>query len=250
MHLTPLTPAHLPSCATLTANAFLDDNLFTYLNPRRHAYPAYFRQYFLRLLRFELNQAGTALRVCVSDDADGWWDESVGEEVLGWALWEWHGEERGSREGDVWAVDGWGKRFERFAAGLEKRYTAFFNLDPSTSAENVKTYLDVMAENATDEFLNEKDGYIWLGFIATDPKFQRKGVGKKLLRWGFKLADDEGVPIGLESSPVGGLLYEKSGFEDVGTIKIAHIEDRVMVRWPNREKKGIKTDDKIEKAEP
>ena len=51
---------------------------------------------------------GCAIRVIVSDDTDDWWDERVGSEVLGFALWERVGKE--AFDGEAWGKDGWMKR--------------------------------------------------------------------------------------------------------------------------------------------
>lgn len=116
MHITTLTTQLLPSVATLGALAFADDELFAFLRPGLHRYPGYLRAHFARKLRLELNRPDVAVRVMVSDEGDGWWDERVGEEVLGYAVWERNGNGNGNgkREDEgCWGGngdgDGWWK---------------------------------------------------------------------------------------------------------------------------------------------
>ncbi|KAF2111985.1 acyl-CoA N-acyltransferase [Lophiotrema nucula] len=57
--------------------------------------------------------------------------------------------------------------------------------------------------------------HIYLHLLHTDPKFQGRGAGSALIRWGFRRADELGLPIYLESTPDGHKFYEKQGFEDI-----------------------------------
>ncbi|TLD33815.1 hypothetical protein PspLS_00968 [Pyricularia sp. CBS 133598] len=57
--------------------------------------------------------------------------------------------------------------------------------------------------------------HLHLGILACSPKYHRLGAGGALLRRGFELADAEGLPTFLESSPEGYNLYKRNGFEDL-----------------------------------
>ncbi|KAE9364463.1 hypothetical protein N431DRAFT_489024 [Stipitochalara longipes BDJ] len=59
-------------------------------------------------------------------------------------------------------------------------------------------------------------GYLYMAILGVDPKFQRMGVGKKLLEWGLEKADREGIECWIEASPAGKPLYEKFGWREVG----------------------------------
>lgn len=63
-----------------------------------------------------MNQPNVAVRVMVSDDNDEWWDEGVGSEVLGYAIWE----RNGSGE-EIWGGDGWLKS-EFWCMGRRTRF--------------------------------------------------------------------------------------------------------------------------------
>lgn len=59
-------------------------------------------------------------------------------------------------------------------------------------------------------------GYLYMAILAVEPKFQRMGIGKKLLEWGLDMADREGLETFIEASPAGKPLYEKMGWRVVG----------------------------------
>jgi len=59
-------------------------------------------------------------------------------------------------------------------------------------------------------------GYLYMAILAVEPKFQRMGVGRKLLEWGLDMADREGLEAFIEASPAGKPLYEKMGWREVG----------------------------------
>lgn len=62
--------------------------------------------------------------------------------------------------------------------------------------------------------------------LTTDPKHQRRGAGKMLLRWGTDIADESRVlPCYLEGSPTGHAMYRSAGFEDVESL------DMNMSKW-------------------
>ena len=234
MHLIPLTTDLIPACATAGANAFADDNLFLFLRPHKFRYPTYLRSHFVRVLHKRLNAPGLVGRAIVSDDNDKWYDESVGGEVMGYALWERRGN---AFDHKFWGEDSIGRLFERFAVELETKHSNFFRLDKSSDYGNLQAYLDAANAGGSifETCLEQYPEHIWLAFLAVDPKFQRKGVGKRLMQWGMKRADVESIPLGLTSSPAGEKLYFDCGFEQVGVFLLEHgetvIEDKCMIRW-------------------
>lgn len=62
---------------------------------------------------------------------------------------------------------------------------------------------------------NETD----LAMLHTDPKFQGRGAGRKLVEWGTKKADELDLPAYLEASPSGHPLYLRCGFQDFDIMK-------------------------------
>ncbi|MCJ1243858.1 hypothetical protein MMC30_001055 [Trapelia coarctata] len=235
MHIVPLSPSLISPCAAVTRAAFGDDELFEWLLPHRFTYPAHWQQSVVNRLHMRLNSPGMMVRVALSDKEDEWWDESVGSEVLGYTIWERNGKWREYEA--VWGKDGLAKKFERFAAKLAAKYSDLLHIDQTVDYEHMALYR--AGSSAYDKVMDDQIGkggdHIWLTVLGVDPRFQRKGIGKRLLRWGLKRSDEEGVPIGLCASPVGCKLYRSVGFEDAGILEIEGlpIKDVTMVRWPN-----------------
>ena len=120
MHTVPLTLAMLPDTATAGALAFAEDSVFKILHPRLQKYPDAYRLHFVRVLRQRLHKPGLVVRVAISDDNDEWWDEKVGEEVLGYAVWARNGKKDRWNK-DIWGRDGFWKREYQNGASRHKR---------------------------------------------------------------------------------------------------------------------------------
>jgi GNAT superfamily N-acetyltransferase len=108
-----------------------------------------------------------------------------------------------------------------------------FNLDMIASKEREAEFADNMRGNKDmDPVTKGKNGFIWLADLAVDPRFQRKGIGKKLLAWGFEKADAEDLPIGQWASVEGNRLYRQVGFVEVGVYEVANVRGTGFIRWP------------------
>jgi GNAT superfamily N-acetyltransferase len=59
----------------------------------------------------------------------------------------------------------------------------------------------------------------YLEFLIVDPLHQRKGLGRKLVRYGLELADKEGVCASVIASEAGDGLYVSCGFVAVGWMQ-------------------------------
>jgi GNAT superfamily N-acetyltransferase len=66
---------------------------------------------------------------------------------------------------------------------------------------------------------------IELEALHTLPEHERKGAGTALMEWGIRLADSEGLPIRLLSSPHGFELYRRFGFVELGRVTVD------LARW-------------------
>lgn len=88
--------------------------------------------------------------------------------------------------------------------------------------------MDVTRENA----MKGKE-YWFLKLLAIDPKYQRKGLGTMLVKWGTERSNKEGIDAWLESSPMGKGAYLKAGFRVLGMDKIDHPRAKKgYVEWP------------------
>jgi predicted N-acetyltransferase YhbS len=56
--------------------------------------------------------------------------------------------------------------------------------------------------------------------LNTSPKFQRRGLGSQLVKYGLEKADGDEVMVYLSGSPMGVPVYRKLGFEEVGRLEL------------------------------
>lgn len=59
-----------------------------------------------------------------------------------------------------------------------------------------------------------------LNFCFTQPKHRRRGVGRLLMEWGIKKADELGLPSYIEATDIGLKLYEAYGFKVEGELDL------------------------------
>ncbi|GFF26533.1 hypothetical protein IFM61606_05328 [Aspergillus udagawae] len=104
---------------------------------------------------------------------------------------------------------------EMVALSDEARATAAQMAQLRPAGMNVAVYDAVLTalEETRQKYVQEDD--IVLELLVTHPQHQGKGVGKALLDWGMRMADERHVRIYLEATPEGYPLYRKSGWRDV-----------------------------------
>ncbi|MCJ1475484.1 hypothetical protein MMC13_004147 [Lambiella insularis] len=232
----PLLNAYLPKLGPIAASAFLDDEYLNFLMPGIKQYPLAFERTFMDRIKVRLYGKHSVVRVAVSDDSDAWWNEEVGEEVLGFSTWDRNGTLTAEEE-NVWGRDSLAKSFERLALTLKHQYVALFSLDLISSPSNIADFNTTMEPNKTfTAILHDQSRSIWLGNLAVDPRFQRRGIGKRLLRWGLERAGREGVRVGQWASRAGDTLYESVGFEKVGEYRFGKVRGWGFLWWPDVEK--------------
>ncbi|KAL7932459.1 acyl-CoA N-acyltransferase [Trichoderma chlorosporum] len=56
--------------------------------------------------------------------------------------------------------------------------------------------------------------------LSVSPKFQRRGIGSALLRWGTKICDEAGVFAWVHSSEPAWKIYEKAGFQVIRALDV------------------------------
>ncbi|EMD00454.1 hypothetical protein BAUCODRAFT_28808 [Baudoinia panamericana UAMH 10762] len=141
--------------------------------------------------------------------------------------------------------------------GMAKWNVYAHNTLPDLSAvqyrENLWDSDDGMAYASTlvNVFLKERNAAIRqsggnlvsLDILAIDPKYQRRGVGDALVKWGTGKADELGVQAVVESSVFGKGLYEKNGFVFIKDVKVEAPEpwlgrDAGQFAWLIRPKKS------------
>lgn len=221
MLIRPLSRPDLPAVSQITHRAFSHDELFTWLYPHQDKYPDDLRRYQLIRLRTRLVQKGSHGFVAESEEGDAEW--SGKPEILGFAFYI-----RGGRDekAERWREDGWFEKLERSLLSWEIWYEETF-LAHASSPANLRLF-----RQASDyKFYSLLPSYWHLGLLGIDPKFQRRGIGAKLVRFGQDIAREEQVPVTLEASVMGRGLYAKLGFLVVEESAIVEGLDGVAMVW-------------------
>ncbi|KAL2822768.1 acyl-CoA N-acyltransferase [Aspergillus cavernicola] len=91
------------------------------------------------------------------------------------------------------------------------------SLPEGVNREIYDGFFEILKEKGK-RYFREDD--IVLEYLATDPKAQRKGVGKALLRWGMDKADQQQKRIYLEATTEGFPLYAAMGWKALDTVEI------------------------------
>ena len=122
-------------------------------------------------------------------------------QLVGMAHWEFHLKERTEAELDAEAAE---KAKEEPDAAIDRGFADKFFADIGRIRR---------------ETMGGKP-YILLHLLATHPDHHRRGVGAMHLNWGAQKADEFGLPMMLEASPIGRPLYEKNGYVKVGDLPV------------------------------
>jgi GNAT superfamily N-acetyltransferase len=136
-------------------------------------------------------------------------DEANGE-IAGLSVW--------AAQGDCSLLNKWTAEVPRWWAverallGLEAKYHRYVT-DTVVDWEFIDDF------HKTVEASTEKTPpclHLWV--LEVDPKFQGKGVGKALMAWGKKLAEEEDLPLVLESNLEATGFYGKMGMKRIDDV--------------------------------
>ncbi|KAM0194423.1 hypothetical protein ACHAPC_000897 [Botrytis cinerea] len=226
MHLRLLKRDDLPALADLGTEAFRDDNLQTILFPPEAVANGSLRRSINLRIRKRLVEAGTHCYVSMSDEDDEFWSGTP--ELLGYAFWTRVGKSEAAKK---WQTDTLFSsmisptfylvnpliiktELERTLIGAEMWYSEYF-LDRDRPWDKIH----YMRNLSIDHFGSIPE-YLELAALAVHPKFHRRGIGGMMLRYGIDLAQKEQVPLVLEASRAGTLLYTKNGFRETGRTEM------------------------------
>ncbi|PHH59724.1 hypothetical protein CDD81_2642 [Ophiocordyceps australis] len=109
---------------------------------------------------------------------------------------------------------------------------------PSANDEACRLFYGTLRSNWVKHMAGKP--HIYLEYLHTDPKHQRRGAASLMLKWGADQADQLGLPIYLEATEAGKPQYEKHGFQTIGTAAIdfskwgasSNMEPFLMLRQP------------------
>jgi len=101
-------------------------------------------------------------------------------------------------------------RPSNFKAGL------LLSTDLDEPLSPIGQYINSAVKDFLDTWLKGTK-FIYLALLMTDPKFQQRGIGSALLKWGHERANHDKVNSALIASPVGHPLYQSLGWKDIST---------------------------------
>ncbi|KAF8545222.1 acyl-CoA N-acyltransferase [Trichophaea hybrida] len=222
--------------------AFIDDKLFAISHPQRKQYPEDFRRSFATLFRDRLlapncltlvaeTEAGDVVADGINVSRGGmWWELRFGYEM---------------EESEV--DDDGGIDLERYLTTLFSYPLSLFACKDRSTEPGLQATVRAAFEEAERMLWPAGKGGNWhLKLLVIHPRWQRRGVGRKLCEMGLGEARKEGVPAMLESSPVGLGLYVSLGFRQVRELIVREFRGP-MLRWdPQCDEDAVESTDRRE----
>jgi GNAT superfamily N-acetyltransferase len=232
MHIRPFARADLSAMADIMAENNLTDTLSRFMTRDIEKYPFTYRMGCLRFLTGIVEGRGAVTFVAETDEEDAGADTdstTTGTPVLtGYIIFyrhtlnpsnnHWH---------QIYNAD-WISSLDRFLLGLKARYnrTPWFMRSEHTFNHTHMSQIGYLLGRPWDQEVFGES--IEVLHCYTRQSFQRGGVGRMLMAWGKERAVEEGVPVIVAGSPVGGVAYRAMGFVDVGS---AGAEDGGFAEW-------------------
>ena len=230
MHIRLATAHDVSETATLSVSAFADDELLEWMNPQRAAYPAHYRAAFLLRYQERFWSPNFVFYVAETDEGDEDWSGAA--EVVGYAIWSRRGNSEVAKR---WRRSqySWRATVEVALLQIEEWYSDTIKADKSLDYSKREKF---RAAASTD--FEDVDEMWKLNNLATDPRFQHRGVAGMLIAWGQEQARRENVCVGLTASKVGQGVYRKKGFRMYGELPWPGFIDVPLMIWEPEGKKG------------
>ena len=230
MHIRLATAHDVPATASLSVSAFANDELFEWMSPHRAAYPTHFRAQFLLRYQTRFWSSDYVFYVAETDEGDKDWSGAA--EVVGYAIW--------SRRGNSETAKRWRQSQESWRATIEVALLRIeeWYLDTIKADKSLDYSKRDQLRTAPSTDFEDVDEMWKLNNLATDPRFQHRGVGGMLIAWGQEQARRENVCVGLTASIVGQGVYRKKGFRMYGVLPWPGFIDVPMMIWEPEGKEG------------
>ncbi|KAI5791424.1 acyl-CoA N-acyltransferase [Pyronema domesticum] len=215
-HLRPARLSDITQLSSLAASAYLNSGLTLYRSPLAHTYlPDYLHSFYLRLLSKLLNPRtitlvayttsidppnlfnpdGPGYKGPVSDSEPKTTEHIIG--TLAYSIPPSHPTPASSHP-----------FFPRLYHRLYHLFSSYFFTDRSLHPFRAPHFLNTC--NPAGKFIGDNNYYIQT--LAVSPAWQRRGVGREMMRGLLEAAGGEGREVWLEASPTGERLYEALGF--------------------------------------
>jgi GNAT superfamily N-acetyltransferase len=236
MHIRPFQRADLSAMADIMAKNNLTDTLSRFMTRDIDKYPFTYRMGCLRFLTGIVEGRGTVTFVAETDPEDtpsnptpgttaasdgGGNDDAVGgttaPTLTGYISFHRH---TSSPSTDHWHQNynaDWLSSLDRYLLSLKARYngTPWFMRSEHTFNHDHMSRIGYLLNRPWDQEVFADS--IEVLHCYTRQSYQRRGVGKMLMQWGKERAIEEGVPLIVAGSPIGGVAYRAMGFVDVGS---------------------------------
>ncbi|KAL8853029.1 MAG: hypothetical protein Q9221_002059 [Calogaya cf. arnoldii] len=208
------------TAASISVSALAKDELYRYTNPYAGQEPSSFRDFLLRRVKLRNVLPGYVIWVAVTDDSEGLRDglETIllkaQDSYVG--LFQLDKSVSPSRTSELGALG--------FLTG------EFADIAERWHLQNLVVSQHLMMAVSPSRRVALADASV----AQVDPRYQRRGVGARLVSWGVEQAEVERVPITLTTSTVAEPLYRKSGFKTYKLTNMPGIRMGVpsLILWP------------------
>ncbi|KAJ2992466.1 hypothetical protein NUW58_g2159 [Xylaria curta] len=219
MLIRPACQEDIPQAAAVAVAAYMDDAQDVYMYPNRASYPNLYLKAKSDIIKGSFEDPTALPIVAVLDETDGDWKGSA--EIVGYCIWY--------REGpDAPQEDSNGPKSKQpTIKRILNRIRTYDIVDylsdlanPILSASHARAMAKECSDPNSRQFepnYTKPRHYFGVYDIGVDPKFQRRGVARKLMTWGIEKSKEENLPVFLSSTPAGKPLYLDLGFRTVGT---------------------------------
>ena len=237
-YMRPMLASDLPAVATLSAHAYLEEEVYGPIWSHRESEPAVFpawREWHLRMAKNAFNiKGGQCWVMCCRDTAKQSGRQAAAasgnrspaqtndEQVVALAVWERCGASQTARAWDQ-TNSSWYHAIERQLLSWEYTAAELLRIYGRAYNRRLCAAFDDLCGDAWDKWADAYPERWHLSNMAVDPTHAGRGIGKRLLQWGLDHARAEGVPVTLFASFAGRKLYDKQGFR--------------AFDWPNRDRR-------------
>ena len=238
----PALRSDIPALADMSLLAWEHDALCKWVWQFRKEYPISFRNSYVRAYRRRLTQFNVVNIVAVDQDGkiagNGIFEYQPGAKEKGY----WKGEHERVKQHrretrameqsslGLETLDTCNTWLERQASVLEFKYVNGLRLNRALNLERDIAFRRACYQDSPFETHPAFEGKAkWhVAVIVVHPRYQRRGIGGQLLRWGRNIAEQENLPSVLEASEDGKGLYEKEGYRTWALRQIFQIEDESL----------------------
>lgn len=134
-------------------------------------------------------------------------------QIIGFGFFIRKGNDEAAR---IWKAESWFNKLERHLLSWD----AWYEMKFLQRALDRKAEAMFAGASSRYDFYKALEGYWLLSLLGVDPKHQRKGVGQKITRRLLSMASEEKVPVVLQASVTGRMLYRKMGFKEIKRPKL------------------------------